>query len=492
MIKKLEEEIVSNFKSKYEKLMGKDFNDFYSDIAAQINQLYRLIDKDLVIKNLKYNNIRMTKVRWVKKILTDKNSSIKKDIDSAKLYYEKVLANEMEIEKFQGFYGFENIDEYILSKTKYLEDWKKDENALLTEFKYISLLSKRSIAAAFRNDILLFFLNKCKDEEIKNKTVTLIPSILSDIPIDTTSRIDFLSDEQKKSLEESPDIINPSTIDKLIMIGEEDHDKILMQLEKMTYLEIKKGARAEQFLDMMTQIALLKSVKYLNSLDVNIIRYYYTHLEKMVLGEPIDKTIYQIVTDLGMPNTVQYYELVENSIAKLGSMNLSYDIEGNSIHGNLLGCMIYENEGTKRATVYLGPILQAVVLKKSTFEYDEATFNSLSSDSQQLAIWFQKRRYRSAINNEGYNDTIALGMFSTAIYWSTKRKDRQRDRILAALKELKEKNLIIKDYLYDKKIYQFYIEYIPLSPRELSKLEINNTSHSNVLKEGTYKLIEQK
>ncbi|MGG7060122.1 hypothetical protein ACQPUY_15415 [Clostridium nigeriense] len=491
MIKKLEEEVISKFKIKYEQLINKDFNDFYSGLAIQLNQLYYSMDKDLVIKNLKYNNIRMTKIRWVKKILTDKNSSIKKEIDSAKLHYQKVSSKEMSIEKFEAFYGAKNIDEYILSKTKYLEEWKSNEHALLTEFQYISSLSKRSITAAFKNDILLFFVTKCKEEEIKNKTVTLIPSILSDIPIDTTSRIDFLSDEQKKSLEESPDIINPSTIDKLIMIGEEDQDKILMQLEKMTYLEIKRGARADKFLDMMTQIALLKSVKYLNSVDVNIIRYYYTHLEKMVLGEPIDKTIYQIVTDLGMPNTLQYYELVENSIAKLGSMNLSYDIEGNSIHGNLLGCMIYEDGGTKKATVYLGPILQAVVLKKSTFEYDEATFNSLSSDSQQLAIWFQKRRYRSAINNQGYNDIIALGMFSTAIYWNTKRKDRQRDRILAALKELKEKNLIIKDYLYDKKIYQFSIEYIPLSPRELSKLEINNTSHSNVLKEGNYKLLEK-
>lgn len=274
------------------------------------------------------------------------------------------------------------------------------------------------------------------------------------------------------------------------MIGEEDHDKILMQLEKMTYLEIKRGAKADKFLDMMTQIALLKSVKYLNSVDVNIIRYYYTHLEKMVLGEPIDKTIYQIVTDLGMPNTLQYYEVVENSIAKLGSMNLSYDIEGNSIHGNLLGCMIYEDEGTKRATVYLGPILQAVVLKKSTFEYDEATFNSLSSDSQQLAIWFQKRRYRSAINNQGYNDLIALGMFSTAIYWNTKRKDRQRDRILTSLKELKDKNLIIKEYNYDKRVYEFTIEYIPLSPRELSKLESTSFGHGNILKETSYKLLE--
>ena len=188
-----------------------------------------------------------------------------------------------------------------------------------------------------------------------------------------------------------------------------------------------------------------------------------------------------------MPNTPQYYEVVENSLAKLGSMNLSYDIEGNSIHGNLLGCMIYEEDGVKKATVYLGSILQAVVLKKSTFEYDEKIFNSLSYDSQQLAIWFQKRRYRAAINNDDYTETIGLGIFSTAIYWNTKRKDRQRSRVLASLEELQNKNLIIKNYSYDKKLFQFNVEYIPLSPRELSKLELNN-SHNNMLKEPEYKV----
>lgn len=100
MIKKLEEEIRNKFKIKYEDLTDKDFNDFYSDIAIQLNQLYYSMDKDLVIKNLKYNNIRMTKIRWVKKILTDANSSITKEIESAKLHYEKVLSKEMASEKF--------------------------------------------------------------------------------------------------------------------------------------------------------------------------------------------------------------------------------------------------------------------------------------------------------------------------------------------------------------------------------------------------------
>lgn len=186
MIKKLEEEIRNKFKIKYEDLTDKDFNDFYSDIAIQLNQLYYSMDKDLVIKNLKYNNIRMTKIRWVKKILTDANSSITKEIESAKLHYEKVLSKEMASEKFEAFYGAKNIDEYVMVKTKSLEEWKRNENTLLTDFEYISSLNKRSITAAFKNDILLLFVTRCKEEELRNKNVTVIPSILSDIPIDTT------------------------------------------------------------------------------------------------------------------------------------------------------------------------------------------------------------------------------------------------------------------------------------------------------------------
>ena len=489
MINVLEKQIEIMFKSKYEKLMNKSFDKFYKELYPELEQLYSLMDKDLALRNLKYNNIRMTKSRWVKKVLNDSNSSIYQEIQSARIQYDRVLSKEIEQKKFEDFFGAKNIDEYIKIKIEPLEFWRKSEDTLLTDFIYIDILSKRSISAAFRNDILVTFIIKCKEEEEDNDNITKIPSIFSDIPIDTTSRVDFLSDDQKSKLDESPDLTNPSTIDKLIMFDQEDkdHDNILMKLEKMTYLEIKRGGKSDKFLDMMTQIALLKSVKYLNSVDVNIIRYYYTHLEKMVLGEPINKTIYQVVTDLGMPNTPQYYEVVENSLAKLGSMNLSYDIEGNSIHGNLLGCMIYEEDGVKKATVYLGSILQAVVLKKSTFEYDEKIFNSLSYDSQQLAIWFQKRRYRAAINNDDYTETIGLGIFSTAIYWNTKRKDRQRSRVLAYLEELQNKNLIIKNYSYDKKLFQFNVEYIPLSPRELSKLELNN-SHNNMLKEPEYKV----
>ena len=65
------------------------------------------------------------------------------------------------------------------------------------------------------------------------------------------------------------------------MIGQKEQNELLMQLEQSTYLQIKSGANPMLVNDLLTQIAFIKAVKYLNRIDVKIIRYYYTHFHKM-------------------------------------------------------------------------------------------------------------------------------------------------------------------------------------------------------------------
>jgi len=125
------------------------------------------------------------------------------------------------------------------------------------------------------------------------------------------------------------------------------------------------------------------------------------------------------------------------------------------------------------AKVYLRSILKELILKKSTLEYDGDAFNSLGADAQQLAIWLQKRRYTCAITNTPYNETISLSKLSTAIYWNTKRIDRKRDRLIVALSDLENNNIVVAAAVYDKKDISFEINYIPLSPNELLKLQID-------------------
>ena len=91
---------------------------------------------------------------------------------------------------------------------------------------------------------------------------------------------------------------------------------------------------------------------------------------------------------------------------------------------------------------------------------------------------------------EGYDETIHLSKFSTAIYWNTKRLDRKRDRIIKALDELKKSNLIIKDFTYAKKIFSFEVEYIPLSPIELARINTPVSEKQNVIEGNHLKRIE--
>jgi len=470
MIQAFKDEIDRILKTKYENLLKENFEPFFISLAGDIISLDNIHNKDLIVKNLA-RAVKTTKARWANKILNDEKSTLYKEIKFSEYQYKKVLSKELEIEKYEIYFGTDNNKLY---KTQLLEKivfWKKDNDTLLTEFMYLSDLSRNSIKTAFKNDILIMYSRYDKEIEDNNNNVTRVPSILGDIPIDTTGRVDFLTDDQKIILDESKTLSENSTIDRFIMIGQEEQNELLIQLEKSTYLQIKSGGNPMLVNDLLTQIAFIRAVKYLNRIDVKIIRYYYTHFHKMVLGEPIIKSINLIVNDIGLTDGIKNYEAVEDSIAKLGSIKLSYNIEGTSVNGVFLESKIYTLNGAKIAEVYLGNILKELIIKKSTLEYDESVFNSLSDDSQQLAIWLQKRRYRAEINKQSFNEEIYLKEFSTAIYWNTKNHYRQRDRIKASLEELKNNEIIIKDFNYYSKMFQFNIEYIELSSKEKAKLE---------------------
>ncbi|NFH90569.1 hypothetical protein FDA33_10240 [Clostridium botulinum] len=465
------DEIYHKFKNKYEKINYKQetkdsYDKFYETVISELN----ITENKNFSKNvLLVKIIRPTKRRWIKIIINDENSLFNEEIKSAQIQYDKVKRGEMEIEKFESFFGASNLDNYKKIHLKELNKWLKDDNSFLTDFKYLDGLINRSVITAIKNDIYLAYFLFCEKEKV---SITKVPQILSELPIDTSGKIDYLTETQKNDLDETSYIDRIHTLDKLISLEGEEKEEILMKLEKNTYLQIKNGGNPDKFLDMMTQVALLKSIKYLNSFDTKVINYYFNHFVNVIKGTPIDKTLYEIREELGLPNTTFYYNEIENSLAKIGSLNMTYNMEGNKLYGNLLSCMIYEENGAKKAKVYLGPILQELVLKDGAFEYDKDIYNKLSNMSQQLAVWLQKRRYTSALKNESNIDRIPIKSFSNAVYFKTKRMDRIRTRVIESLEEMKFNNLIIKDYGYNKILGIIEIEYLNLTIKERKKLGI--------------------
>ena len=480
-------QIIDKFKTKYKELLKKDIEDLLDSLEDDFANIEDIDKRELITKNL-LSAVKKTKYRYVKRIFDDLESDYNKEIEFAKEQYEKVLSKKITRKKFKEYFNTKNSKEYEEKMYDLMINWRSDEMTLLTDFPYFESCKKSAMNSAFKNDILVLFYRFI--ENIDNlKNTTKVPSILSSIPIDTTSRTYFLTDEQKKNLEVCVDINEPSTIDRYIMIDENEQDELLLQLEQKTYLQIKNGENSEKVLDLLTQIALIKSVKYLNRLDVKIISYYYTHFHKIVLEEPIVKSISKITSDLKMANTTKNYDAVESSIAKLGSTRLSYKMEGRSINGIFLESSIYEQDGVRIAKVYLGSILKELILKKNTLEYDEETFDSLGADAQQLAIWLQKRRYRCALLKTKYSEVITLNKLSTAIYWNTKRIDRKRDRLKIALEDLKKNKLVIRDASYSKKDISFDITYIPLSSMEMAKINMSY-DEGNLIENNQKILIE--
>ena len=107
----------------------------------------------------------------------------------------------------------------------------------------------------------------------------------------------------------------------------------------------------------------------------------------------------------------------------------------------------------------------------SSLNFNKDVFDKLSADSQQIAIWLQNRRLKLSITNPELKETISLNEFADAILMTAKNVYRRRDRIIEALIELQNYNLIIENFEYEKKEYQVLIKYIKLPENIMKRIE---------------------
>lgn len=475
-------EIYDTFKEKYVKLVDDDFDMFYDSLRSDMKALQDKRVNEILIKNLKRSTV-YTKRNWNKKLVEDKKSAFNKEIDFVQVLYDQLKGKLITQEEFSNKFNAKSVQEYRKKILDKLDEWERDENKLLTDYPYLNDRQKRSIRTAFKNDILKLSINHFKDVKIMR-----VPSIMSDIAIDTTNRIDFLSKKDKEIIDQEDYTAFSSTIDKLLYSDTDSQQQLLLQLEHETFIKIKNGEEVSNVGDMVAKMAILKTIKTFNNFDKKIILYFYQHFYEVLSGKKIEKYISNIVEDLGLKNQTKYRDMVENSIAKIASMKISYNFEGHSINGVFFEAKIEEVEGRRKATVYLSGIIEDVIIKDNTINFYDNVYNNLSADAQQLAVMLQKDRMKLALEKKGYKQNISLMEFSRAIFWGTKRIDLQRKRIISALEELKLKNVVIKDYLYEKKNYMFNIEYIKFAEQDSDKLHRGDFRYGNIIEGAIYSL----
>lgn len=483
------QDLLLKLKVLYEKIANENFEEYINHISES---LIAGIDIDYLIKK----NIKPTKRRWKKNIIENRTSEFNKELDYLTIQFNKVEQGEVDITEIKDRLGIEKIEEFKTRTLNKIDDWINDEEKYLSEFIYINSLSKKSKMYAVKYDLITM--------KLRNKDIE-IPPILTDMPIDVTNKLPYFSSDEEEKINKT-NVEQFESFDKLISLGEDEKEKLLLELKRNKYLQIKNGTSK---IDIMTQIALLKSIKYLNSFDVKVMLYYYNNYKNILQGEPIDNSEYEVLTNMGLSTNKANYDNLEDSLAKLGSLTISYrddtDVEskGEKIYENdELEIVINENEklygsifsdtiiyrdskNTRRVKVYLGSLLTDMTASSIVLKYDEKTFNSLSNSAQQIAIWLQKRRYKLLLKgiNEEY---IPLSAYSNAIYFGTRRKDRIRATVKKSLEELKRNNLILEDYGYENPLDLSRVRYMNFSVPEKNRLDINNECEnlieSNIIK----------
>ena len=242
------------FKIKYEKITKSKFDELYCTLYADLNKISDPNKKESTYKRLMLTT-KQTKQRWVKKIKSDKNLKINQDIENAKYIYNQVLDKTIEPEKFIIMFEANSIDEYINKLYRNMDLWVNSADALLSDFEYLTILHKKSIVSAFKNDIIKLYYSYTMSN---HKEITRIPRVLSNIPFDPTNKKDYFTVEEKRELDDIDNFSLDGTIDKLIS---SNSNELIMKLEKRTYLRIEEGKQTQ---DLITQIAFLKAAKAFN------------------------------------------------------------------------------------------------------------------------------------------------------------------------------------------------------------------------------------
>lgn len=450
------------FKIKYEKITKSKFDELYCTLYADLNKISDPNKKESTYKRLMLTT-KQTKQRWVKKIKSHKNLKINQDIENAKYIYNQVLDKTIEPEKFIIMFEANSIDEYINKLYRNMDLWVNSADALLSDFEYLTILHKKSIVSAFKNDIIKLYYSYTMSN---HKEITRIPRVLSNIPFDPTNKKDYFTVEEKRELDDIDNFSLDGTIDKLIS---SNSNELIMKLEKRTYLRIEEGKQTQ---DLITQIAFLKAAKALNNLDLKIISLFYTNFYNLVTDKSIGKYISDLVKELGLSENKNNFIAVEKSLNKIGSIRLeSPAYEGRKLKGSILDVFFDVKDGRKHVEVYLGGFLKNLILMDSSLNFNKDVFDKLSADSQQIAIWLQNRRLKLSITNPELKETISLNEFADAILMTAKNVYRRRDRIIEALIELQNYNLIIENFEYEKKEYQFLIKYIKLPENIMKRIE---------------------
>lgn len=459
-----------NIEDKYikkytELVVGKeDYATFIKNIACDLLKKINMNDKiEYNIENLlntTVQNRRKTKKRWIDGEVLN-NSSLQVEIQK-----QAIALYKKDRESFNLTYKADSIEE-LKKDMERLQDvknektkaWYKDDNAYVVDFDCLTDKKVWQIIQAFQSDFTYTILKNVKNLINVNNTLSM-PIVMGELPVDIGGR-------RKISLDTMPFITTHDNNKEEVYY----HD-----IEKFQDLQINTYIG----MDYVQKYCLNNAFKHLNATDKKILGFILSKRKgNFFETRQIIVDLSDIIKNVFETDGIKNYNTVKESIVKMANIKMQFIVKGLSGFISRIFTEVFFterdiDEGKKSvfttATIFVSDIIVNQLMQQQTMYTYGDKLSDVSSEAFSLICALQGRRMKLYGENKNIlKDILPYYFFQIRFRMSDKRKKRNLTIIQNLLEEVKNNNIIIKDF--EKIADDFHVSYYPLSIKEINKFD---------------------
>lgn len=470
----IENSYFENYKNKFEeaKLSVSLFNVLKRECIDELNEKYgenliNITENDL---NQLKSNISKTKERWGKKELKTEEG-LEEEMELARMLYKDSLTSK----RFTEIYKVNSLKELHLKRKEEMEEWIRIEKLPIISFKYLGKKTGFQVERAVKNDIRLLIMEYHLDKYEKADECYIIemPNTISNVPFEANERGQKLDMENVK--ESNIQGVNKRYYGHLYKASEDKSFESILEVEALMDNAIS------QILDM-------KNIKVLNADDFSVFSYIISKRELNFYARgQITLPIEDIAEGVFGKKTTYNYRRCKASLFKLGNIRIS--VINEELRGFTIGILerVVIGKHAKGdidvANITINEdIIEDFIKKRTTLLYKDSLNNLKNQSSQVLVFDLQAERISHfAENSPSQKLELHMSYFRAKLLLANKREDRNINKIVEALEEMKNNNLIIKEYERARDF--FYITFLPFTKKE--KRDLIDRKEEIIIKELT-------
>lgn len=452
--------MLKKFESVYNKSISQvseeepSFELFIKGIVTDVELTLKDEDKisDELIQKYK-KRINSTKNQWLRNYKKP-NSSLRNELDRMLESSYEVMKHEGREEHFKNAFGGENPEEVKALRLVKLEQWKNDDEKLLSDYPYFFKLGLRSKKAAINNDVYYTLLNYLAKNQ-RDESIPTVPEIATQQPY---------SYRRTKPKKIDLSIIERAEPGSEFMIGQRF-------IDDNSYFESRANVEALRKQEM---------AQMLSELNVTDLYVFVAVMEEALKDESFFATN-TIIVDIGTivrrafkSQGKNNYVAAKQSLHRLENVKTSvYNENLHNITIQLFNSAEIIPQGNKE---YANIIVDSNVVKQyiegNTISMYKHIIDSFQLPTSKLGIFaIQRERIRVDANSKGGDRLLfkgTLNFFKTVLNFPNNRKKDNMTVVSNMLQEIKESNAVIKDF---RQVSDgFIIEFYPISKEERQDL----------------------